>query len=346
MQTSTFKILIPTFLILTFTLQKSNAEEEKKGWLREKIKERILKKMEEKPAPETTADVSSKLEKPGSYTLSLTHGGQERFYIIHVPLNYNSKKPTPLIFSLHGGAGDMTIQSKDEYYKLISKSDKEGFIIIFPNGYSRFKSGKVATWNAGQCCGEARDTHSDDVDFIKTIFDRTAKQLNIDPSKVFSIGMSNGGMMSYRLACELPNIFKAIAAVAGTDNTAKCTPSIPISILHIHAKNDDRVLFNGGAGKAFMRESKAVTDFTSVADTISKWVKLNACDPVPQRVLQTAGAYCDKYSKCKNQVEVQLCVTDSGGHSWPGGKKPIKFEEAPSSAISANDIIWDFFMRK
>ncbi|MDN8872721.1 prolyl oligopeptidase family serine peptidase, partial [Staphylococcus aureus] len=85
--------------------------------------------------------------------------------------------------------------------------------------------------------------------------------------RVYATGMSNGGMMAYRLACEASDIFKAIAAVAGTDNTLSCTPAKPISILHIHAKDDDHVLFAGGAGKEAFRDLSQVTEFMSVPKT-------------------------------------------------------------------------------
>ena len=152
--------------------------------------------------------------------------------------------------------------------------------------------------------------------------------------------MSNGGMMSYRLACELPEVFKGIAAVAGTDGTTDCHPSKAVSILHIHAKDDDHVLFNGGAGSKAAEKSK-ITDFTSVPATIEKWVKENKCSGI-KRILSVPGAYCDQYTVCKHGAKVQLCVTESGGHSWPGGKKP-RGQDETSKAISANDVIWIFF---
>src|SRR5437763_1028874 len=77
---------------------------------------------------------------------------------------------------------------------------------------------------------------------------KPAGQLNIDRTRIFATGMSNGGMMAYRLACDMPDVFKAIASVAGTDSTTACNPRSPIAILHIHAKDDDHVLFGGGAG--------------------------------------------------------------------------------------------------
>jgi polyhydroxybutyrate depolymerase len=156
--------------------------------------------------------------------------------------------------------------------------------------------------------------------------------------------MSNGGMMTYRLVCELSNVFKATASVAGTDNTSTCSPGKNISILHIHAKNDDHVLFNGGSGKSLDKTKAAVTDFTSVPATISKWVKTNACNETPKRVLEKKGAYCDLYIGCKDKTKVQLCVTETGAHSWPGGEK-TRGSEPPSQAISANDVMWDFFTK-
>jgi polyhydroxybutyrate depolymerase len=313
------------------------------GPLREMLKERWIKKQEEKPAPPASTDVHTKIESPANYTFTFKHNGVDRYYIVHVPGKYDSKVATPLLLALHGGGGSMEYQSSDEYYKQISKSDAEGFIVVFPNGYSRLKSVQFATWNAGKCCGDARDKESDDVGFIKEVVSLVSKQLNINQNKIFATGMSNGGMMSYRLACEIPGTFKAIAAVAGTDNSLKCSPEKPISILHIHAKDDDHVLFNGGAGKV-LNEAK-VTNFSSVPDTVSKWVKQNGCDLSPKRILEKPGAYCDLYSKCKNNTEVELCVTETGGHSWPGGKKP-RGGGNPSTAISANDIMWDFFRNK
>jgi len=273
----------------------------------------------------------------GDYTFSLQHQNITRQYQVHVPPQYQANQATALMLSLHGGGGNMQYQSNDDYYHLISKSNEAGFIVVFPNGYSRFPGGKLATWNSGICCGKARDEQIDDVGFIKKVVEDIKSKANIDSNRIYANGMSNGGMMSYRLACELTDTFTAIASVAGTDGTLNCHPSRPISILHIHALNDDHVLFNGGSGI----KSETHADFVSVPNTISKWVKLNACNPSPQRVLTVKGAYCDVYSACRNNAQVKLCVTESGGHSWPGGNKVRG--GTGSTAINANDVIWDFY---
>src|SRR5690606_16542897 len=240
------------------------------------------------------------------------------------------------VMALHGGGGGALYQADDDNYGLITKSEQAGFIAVFPNGISSARSGLLATWNAGHCCGRARDENVDDVGFLKAVIADLGGRLRIDATRVHAAGMSNGGMMAYRLACEAADVFRGIAAVAGTDNTRNCQPGERTPVLHIHARNDDRVLFGGGAGQAF-RDEALVTDFVSVPDTIGKWVTLNQAAATPRRVLSVEGAWCDLH---EGAAPVMLCVTSEGGHSWPGGSKPRG--EAPSTAISANDVMWDF----
>ncbi len=278
---------------------------------------------------------------PGDYEFTLTHGGRERAFLIHVPPGYDPARAAPLVIALHGGGGSMHYMARDSLYELVSKSDSAGFIAVFPNGYSRFRGGKFATWNAGACCGDARDKNIDDVGFIKSMVGFLHTRLHIDRDRVFATGMSNGGMMAYRLACELPDIFAAVAPVAGTDNTTACPAGRPVSVLHIHARNDTHVLYEGGAGPDAFRDPSKVTSFASVPATVEKWRVRNNCPARARRVLDAPGAACDLYAPCADQSAVKLCVTETGGHSWPGGKKPRG--EAPSQALSANDIMWEFF---
>lgn len=298
------------------------------GPLRERLRE--MRKAKQPPA-------NAAILTAGDYRFELEHQHQSRQYMVHVPKTYNPQQAAPLVLSLHGGGGNMQYQANEAFYHLISKSEQAGFIVVFPNGHSRLPSGKLATWNAGICCGKARDTISDDVGFIKRVVAEMKSKANIDPARVYANGMSNGGMMAYRLACELSDTFAAIASVAGTDGTQQCVPTKPVSVLHIHALDDERVLFHGGSGS----KSNTHADFVSVPNTIEKWVKLNACQQPPQRVLTVKGAYCDVYQNCQQRTQVKLCVTEIGGHAWPGGSK-VRGGKG-STAIQANDIIWDFY---
>lgn len=301
----------------------------------QKLRERAAERQAKPADPNPT-----KIVAPGDYRFSFVHGGLRREYLVHIPRSYRPDRPTPMLLALHGGGGDADFQSNDAKYGLISKSEEVGFIAVFPNGYSRFRSGILATWNAGACCGKAVQSAVDDVGFLKEVIQRVSRQVNVDRNRIFSTGMSNGGLMSYRLACELPEMIRGIAPVAGTDNTLACKPSRPVPVIHFHAKDDSHVLFTGGHGP----DSLVKTNFASVPATINKWVTLNRAQPASRRVLAVPGAHCDLYAAKEGGAPVELCVTETGGHSWPGGGTQ-QGRKQPSTAISANDLMWEFFSR-
>jgi polyhydroxybutyrate depolymerase len=309
-----------------------------RGLLRERLAERAAQSVVAPPARLLAAGQA--IPGPGRYEIHLQHGGHERMALVHVPARYKAGEPTPLVMALHGGGGGAIYQADDAIYGLISKSEQAGFIAVFPNGVSATKNGMLATWNAGTCCARARDENVDDVGFLRTVVAEVEKRASIAPSRVYAIGMSNGAMMAYRLACEAGDVFHGIMAVAGTDNTRSCTPRQPVPVLHIHARNDELVLFNGGAGRKLRPE--LVADFTAVPASIARWVRLDHADPQPRRVLDVPGAWCELHAAAAAGAPVQLCVTTTGGHSWPGGSK-ARDDEPPSTAIVANDLMWEFF---
>jgi polyhydroxybutyrate depolymerase len=168
------------------------------------------------------------------------------------------------------------------------------------------------------------------------VIHRVERQASIDPKRIFATGMSNGAMMSWRLACDAPEI-RAIAPVEGTDNTTSCRPSHPVGVIEFHAADDPNVPFNGGVGTG-----PSHTNFVSVPATQAKWVQLNRAEPAAKRVLTVPGAHCDLHAAKPGGAPVELCVTDTGGHSWPGGGTQ-QGRKQPSMAISANDLMWNFF---
>ena len=306
-------------LALTLLLPAAHAQ----GTLRERIKERMEQRRADKAG--------------GTQELQV----QGRKVLIHLPKGFDASKPAPLVLAFHGGGGHA--EHMAENYGLTQKADEAGFVVAFPNGYSKLPGGKFATWNAGGCCGDARDRNSDDVAFARAVVAAVQARFKTDPARVFATGMSNGGMMSHRLACEAADMFRAVAAVAGTDATASCSPSRPIAVLHIHAKDDTHVLFTGGAGADAFRNTSKVMNFVSVPETISRWTQRNQCTAPPQRVLDKPGAYCEATRGCAGGVQVELCVTERGGHSWPGSGEQRRGKAPASAALDANDEIWRFF---
>jgi polyhydroxybutyrate depolymerase len=275
---------------------------------------------------------------PGDYRFSFVYDGITREYLVHVPKSYRAARPTPMLLALHGGGGSADYQADDSKYRLISKSGQAGFIAVFPNGYSRFPGGILATWNAGTCCGPAQKNNIDDLGFIREVIRRVERQAAIDPARVFATGMSNGAMMTWRLACEAPEI-RAIAPVEGTDNTTgQCVPLHAVAVIEFHSADDPNVPFNGGIGVG-----PSQTNFKSVPETQGKWVLIDRASVAQvKRVLTVTGAHCDMHPAGRGGAPVELCVTDTGGHSWPGGGTQ-QGRKAPSRAISANDLMWSFF---
>lgn len=287
--------------------------------------------------------------RPGTHTLALRHGGREREALVHLPPALAGGRPLPLVMAFHGGGGSMSLQAGPAY-GLREKADAAGFIAVFPNGTGALRaSGGLATWNAGACCGRARDEAVDDVGFVRALLAELQRRLPpqaLDPQRIYATGMSNGAMMAYRLACEASDLFAGIAAVAGTDNTLQCRPARPLRVLHIHALDDTHVLFEGGAGPGAFRDRSQVTDFRSVPATLAAWAVHNRCSAQTETVLAVPGARCVRHEGCAAGAPVQLCTTDAGGHSWPGGPGRglrQRLGSGPSQAISATELMWEFF---
>jgi polyhydroxybutyrate depolymerase len=295
----------------------------------------IMKQVEERRSKPADDPNMSPIRAPGDYRFSFVYDGISREYLVHVPKSYRAA-PTPILIALHGGGGDADSQADNSNYGLIGKSEQAGFIAVFPNGYSRLQSGVFATWNAGACCGAAQRNDADDVGFIREVIHRVEKQASVDPRRIFATGMSNGAMMDWRLACEAPEI-RAIAPVEGTDNTAACKPAHAVPVMEFHAVDDPDVPFDGGTGVG-----PSHTDFKSVPATQAKWVRLDDSEAEAKRVLAVPGARCDLHRAKAGGAPVELCVTDTGGHSWPGGGTK-QGRKQPSMAINANDLMWNFF---
>ncbi len=273
---------------------------------------------------------------PVNSVRTLTHDGQERDYYIHIPKSVDLTRPIPLVMVFHGGGGkaENAIRTTD----FNDLADEEGFIVVYPNGTGP-RDVEVFTWNSGNCCANAMLENADDVGIARAILKDAQTIASIDLKRVYATGMSNGAMMSYRLACEAADVFAAIAPVAGTLNYSPCAPSEPVAVIHFHGTDDQHVLYNGGVGP----ESIAGVDFASVASSIGFWVALNGCAPQPA-TSQIADVRREVWGGCESGQPVELYTIVGGQHAWPGSEGPgwIGGDE-PSQTVSATQLIWEFF---
>lgn len=273
---------------------------------------------------------------PGTIERTVNVDGVARTYRVHVPGGLAG--PAPLVVMLHGGGGSGA--QVEQQTGLTATADQEGFMVAYPDGSGR---SKLLTWNAGTCCGYARDQRVDDVSFIRAMLDAVAAEFRVDPARVYVTGFSNGAMMAYRLGCELTDRITAIAPVSGALNIEPCTPSRPLSVLHIHGDADQNVPIAGGPP---LRDVPGTPPWqnTSLAYATDFWVRHDAC-PVTGTETSHGSVSTTIHAPCTDGTEVTQVVIDGGGHAWPGGIHLRAAADDPPPDPDANAVIWAFFAR-
>ncbi|GAB4504230.1 MAG: PHB depolymerase family esterase [Anaerolineales bacterium] len=280
--------------------------------------------------------VSGTALQPGDFLRVLSVGGLERSYRLHVPSSFSLERPSALVLAFHGGGGNADNMVRLTGFDALA--EQEGFLVVYPNGTGRLDE-KLLTWNGGECCGYAQEQNVDDVAFVRAIVDDLRAFATLDESRIYATGISNGGILSYRLACDAADLFAAIAPVAGTLNYPSCSPTEPVSVLHIHGSADEHLPYDGGVGK----ESLTGVTFASVADSLRFWTQFNHCDPAPLSSQQGNLRHAT-YANCAPGGQVELYAILGGLHAWPGAEVPAwPGGDEPSQDLEASQVIWEFF---
>jgi len=263
---------------------------------------------------------------------TILHDGLERSYILYVPASYSENNPVPLVLNLHGyssNAGQQMI-----YSNFHAIADNEGFILIHPEGTMNDLGFQF--WNTGEI------SSVDDVGFLSALIDTIAFEYNINTSRVYSMGMSNGGFMSYQLACQLSDKITAIASVTGsmtTNQITSCSPEHPVPVMQIHGTTDLTVPYDGNN----------LGGIASVDNVVEYWTNFNMCDinpiinSIPDiNLLDLCSAEHYVYSNGDNGSSVELYKIINGGHTWPGAAIPLVGNNT-NQDFSASQKIWEFF---
>lgn len=293
----------------------------------------------------------TRLDEPGTYTISSEHQGLHRYFLLHVPPQVAADAPLPLVLCLHGaGANAEQIRQATE---LDATADNEGFIVMYPAGSGKLGT-VLLTWNAGPtCCGYSVEENIDDVGFIDQTLTQTATLINVDHTRVYVTGFSNGAMMCYRLAHEIGRRFAAIAPVAGVMAFEPFGPKVPLPIMQIHSIDDPLALYLGGVSH-LVGLAVRITHFP-VEAALQQWISYNGCTAESTEVATISGrpdssnanqtATCYRYDNQQNGAEVVLWKLQGCGHVWPG-RNPAAADASlgqATSILTANDAIWQFF---
>ncbi len=272
-------------------------------------------------------------------SLQMLVDGETRSFIVYKPSSATTSQAPPLMIVLHGGLGNGAAMERTS--GMDNVADKEGFIVVYPNGtgprYAMRRQVKNRrTWNAGSCCGPAVRFNVDDVAFISNLIDKMQREYGIDPRRVYVAGFSNGAMLAYRLACEIPEKITAIIAVSGTLAVDSCSDKAnQVAVLHIHGEMDDNVPYKGGMG----HNSRAGVRHRSVEETVRMMTATRDCAPPKVEILH--GVIKHTTYTCTSGAPFELITIKNGKHVWPGGHGRRNTPE-DGRYISASEAAWNF----
>ena len=262
---------------------------------------------------------------------TITHDGLDRQYILYVPGSYTPGTRAPLVLNFHGYGSNALEQMFYGDFRPIA--DTAGFLIVHPQGTLDLLGG--THWNVGWGASSV-----DDVGFTIALIDSLSAMYHIDPERIYSTGMSNGGFFSYKLACELSERIAAIASVTGSMNinqTVTCAPEHPMPVMEIHGTADSTVQYDG----TFL--------FASIESVLEYWVGFNACDttPIVEQLEDTdpndgCTVEHQRYPNGTLGAEVEHFKIINGGHTWPGSAFIIG---VTNQDMDASQEIWRFFSR-
>jgi polyhydroxybutyrate depolymerase len=276
----------------------------------------------------------------GDFAKSITVAGVTRSYLLHVPISYNASTATPAVVLLHGGNGSATtignVTSTNGGFNGLA--DAKGFIAVYPDAVG-------GNWDDGR---ESIPNKTNDVAFIAAALDAIAFDYHVNTSKVYVAGISNGGMMSQRLACELPSRFAAVAVVAANMPTALasvCNPGQAIPITFLLGDADPLMPFTGGVVRGAIGGN-----VLSAAASVDFWASRNGARFSASQALpnsDTADGTTTQLDtfKAAARGDVLFYKVAGGGHTWPGGTQYASavLIGAVARDFSANDAIWAFF---
>jgi polyhydroxybutyrate depolymerase len=247
---------------------------------------------------------------PGETTMSIRIGGLNRTFLVHVPPSYTGQNPVPLVLDIHGLGSNSSQQAGLSGFR--EKSNEAGFIVAWPQGVGN-------SWNAYGCCGTADFLRIDDPAFLRAVVARISQLGSIDQRRIYVTGLSNGGFMTHRMACEAADLFAAAAPVSAPLNTTQstCRPSRPITVVAFHGLNDGIVPYGGGL-------------FQSAQNSLSTWASINVCVS-GRTVFELPGpARCETFETCNGGAETGLCSLNSGHIAYTDQRD-----------LNIADYIWD-----
>jgi polyhydroxybutyrate depolymerase len=262
---------------------------------------------------------------------SLVSSGEEREYLLHVPGSYDRARKTPLVISMH--AGGMWGAAQREASQWNRVADQHGFIVVYPSGTGLARPG---AGRAGEGAGPMKD-----VRFISDLIDTLKAAYNIDTTRVYADGLSNGGGMAFVLSCTMSDRIAAVGMVASALSLPRdgCPDHRPVATIAFHGTADRHTRYHGG--KSWVARNH---EFPDIPTWMANQARENRCEPNPIESRVAPDVSRREYTNCAEDASVVLYTIMGGGHTWPGGGPlPEWFVGVTTRSIDASSEMWAFF---
>jgi polyhydroxybutyrate depolymerase len=252
---------------------------------------------------------------------TLSVEGRDRQYLVYVPKSIDKAKPSPLLLYLHR-SGQTRLGAAEET-ELNAQAERLQFVVVYLQALGIGPSNVQAQWNWGCCQGDyAFDQKVDDVAYARQVIQKLTTERSIDPERIYVAGFSAGAIMTYRIACEAPQLVAAVAAISGVLPTTDCAPPTDLSLLEIHGTQDDRVPYEGCSPSTTKCSNKTAAvgpaaTMLPVEQAIARLRGLYGC-PTPT-VAQDGPVTRTTASPCRGGTEVTLITAVGGFHKGPLG---------------------------
>jgi polyhydroxybutyrate depolymerase len=275
---------------------------------------------------------------PGTAEHAVQAAGLARTFILHVPTRrprrFGRAVAYPLLIVLHGsGADGETVRRMS---KMDTLADSNRFLVAYPNGTTG-RLGFSSDWNAGECCGSAESRNVDDVAFIRALIESVATRMPVDRDRIYVAGFSDGGRMTYRVACEMSAQIAAVAVVSGSLADAHCVPSRPVPVIAFHGTSDKDVPF---ADTSYSTSAgPPVAAAGALPPSIRFWAAANGCKTLS---LRRRAPHVTQASFARCNADVTFFTIEDGTHAWPGGSSD---GQEPTTEVSASAEAVQFFFR-
>ena len=261
---------------------------------------------------------------------TIVSSGETREYVLYVPKDRDPARPAPLVISMHGAGGWGAVQMRTSGWNRLA--DEHGFLVVYPSGVA---GGGPRVWEVNPGRGLMKD-----VRFISDLIDDLETRYDIDPSRIYANGLSNGGGMSWALSCTLSHRIAAVGLV-GAARTLPwdwCTDRKPVPVITFHGTADSIVPYAGGTSWVFDKRWPNVEEWTA------NWARRNHCEPNPVESEFAENVTRLEYTDCSTGADALLYSIEGGGHTWPGGEPlPEWFLGPTNREIDATRLMWEFF---